>query len=241
MKTYSEALEKLNGRDRRKIDNNTYLEKRAEDIAVKLHETDILTFKKSNDVVFNSGGWRTLTTKDRMNKYSPCAINQKNGQWYIDGKLYNDGVVYHSGKIKGALPLKDVKKRDNLKKEAKKYIDAYWQAFKQGEIPAPSNGDCWHCVLRVSDPSADAGKTLGEVVKNSDHMHDHIKEGYFVPSMIVRASEVFRVSPTAKNVFAYRWNPEYQDKNNEFVWEIAELQLKSALYRFVKRSLGFAV
>jgi replicative DNA helicase len=48
-----QALSKLNGRKSRKIGNNTYLQERnAETIAVKLHETDIVTYKNNNDIWF---------------------------------------------------------------------------------------------------------------------------------------------------------------------------------------------
>lgn len=60
MKNYKEALAKLNGRPRRKLENNTYLEERdGNTIAVKLHATDVVTFHRDGRVVLNSGGQRS--------------------------------------------------------------------------------------------------------------------------------------------------------------------------------------
>ena len=66
---YKNANDKLQGRckDSRKIANNTYLKRRGQDIAVMLHETDIVIFHPNNTFTLNSGGYRTRTTKARMN------------------------------------------------------------------------------------------------------------------------------------------------------------------------------
>ena len=97
MENYNEALDVLNGRNHRKLENNTYLEKRDENtIAVKLHGTDVVTYKKDGSVILETGGWYTVTTKDRINKYSPVRVYQQKGEWFIkiNGEIENfiDGV-----------------------------------------------------------------------------------------------------------------------------------------------------
>lgn len=72
--TYHEADAQLNGRchEHRKLQNSTYLERRpGSDIAVRLHQTDVLTFSPDGAITLDSGGWDTVTTKDRMNAYLP--------------------------------------------------------------------------------------------------------------------------------------------------------------------------
>ena len=69
----------------KKIANNTYLVERDEGVAVRLHKTDIVLFKMNGSVVLNSNGWRTITTKKRMNSYLPSWIGvyQLKGKWYV--------------------------------------------------------------------------------------------------------------------------------------------------------------
>src|ERR1700757_3502505 len=108
---YQEANAKLTGRNqqRRKLANNTYLERREDGrIAVRLHDTNIITYLPNGDVELSAGGrWRTVTTKARMNEYTPYgfSISQRKGQWYVvthDEKykwtnlaLFEDGIVLH--------------------------------------------------------------------------------------------------------------------------------------------------
>ncbi len=59
----------LNGRNRRKYARNTYFERISENvIGVKLHNTYIVTVsKESPTIVLNTGGWETVTTRQRIN------------------------------------------------------------------------------------------------------------------------------------------------------------------------------
>lgn len=98
MRDYQEALQKLNGKMKRKLKNNTWLEEKENgDIAVRLHRTDVVTFKRDGAIVLDSGGWKSLTTKSRLNEFSPFSIWQKEGDWYIkiNGKAvnYDDGII----------------------------------------------------------------------------------------------------------------------------------------------------
>jgi hypothetical protein len=71
---YQEADTKLQGRcrERRKLQNNTYLERRDNGaIAVRLHATDVLSFFKDGSIQICTGGWHTITTVDRINSYIP--------------------------------------------------------------------------------------------------------------------------------------------------------------------------
>jgi len=45
----------------------------------------------------------------------------------------------------------------------------------------PNNGDCWHCLFRDKQ-----GKTMGEL-SSSDHLLQHLKEGYIHGSLIINA------------------------------------------------------
>jgi len=65
------------------------------------HETDVVQFG-SHTIVLDSGGWRTVTTKLRMNQTSQqfdlgFQVYQKNFEWFVDhqGKTiaFADGMV----------------------------------------------------------------------------------------------------------------------------------------------------
>ncbi len=86
MNSYIDALEKLGNRQSRKLENNTYLQRRINGIAVMLHSTDIVLFKLDGSIILNPGAWRTRTTKERINKYSPAHVMQKRGQWILQYK-----------------------------------------------------------------------------------------------------------------------------------------------------------
>lgn len=95
--TYASALATLDDartsaqRERRKIAHNTYLVRnpgvlRSEPtLAVYLHETPIVTFLESGAIELNSGGWQTVTTKRRINRYLPAGVSlfQERGEWIL--------------------------------------------------------------------------------------------------------------------------------------------------------------
>ena len=98
--TYRSLMEALKTRQTKKLLNHTYAVRRdLGKIAVRLHNTDVLTFHPNGDVQINSGGWRTVTTKSRLNRYlpSPLRVSAKKFVWYLfDGKKeieFEDGLV----------------------------------------------------------------------------------------------------------------------------------------------------
>jgi hypothetical protein len=70
---YDEWLTKLKGRDRRKLENNTYLEllEHPDGICLRLHATCVLFAHKDGTLEVDHGGWETVTSKDRINSYLP--------------------------------------------------------------------------------------------------------------------------------------------------------------------------
>jgi hypothetical protein len=76
MTDYATLNERLTGRclERRKVANNTYAERRWPDIAIRLHDTDVVTLHPDGSITLNTGGWYTVTTKDRLNSYLPFGV-----------------------------------------------------------------------------------------------------------------------------------------------------------------------
>lgn len=180
------------GSGRRKVDNNTYLETRPEGtvweygmpIALRLHATDILTYRPDG-ITYRTGGWETVTTKDRMNKFGPLRISQSARRWYVKvgddwkGTSYSDGMVvaYDGDIISGNVDPAAERERDATDKAIRRYAKLCADALP---LPDPSGGDCWGCYFRSDDATSEP---LG-----TDHYLDHMREGYVVPSLVWNAT-----------------------------------------------------
>lgn len=49
---------------------------------VWLHATPVVTIYQDGTYVFKTGGWATMTTRDRINVYGPGTVYQKDRVWY---------------------------------------------------------------------------------------------------------------------------------------------------------------
>ncbi len=237
--TFEQANSKLIGRcsQRRKVANHTYLERRdGGNIAVKLHDTDVVTFWPDGAVILDSGGWRTVTTKDRMNSYSGRHIWTERGVWYVGGGydrgkavVYADGITFYpDGRVEGAgAPVANL---SALKRRIKKYVDGFMAAFDAGEVPPPSNGDCWGCLMRADNGTYPMGGT--------DHVMSHMEESYYVPSLLARAIDRFPVSQAARAYISDKWAGT---DNGAWCTRIGREQISKSIRRLVNAELGMQV
>jgi hypothetical protein len=97
--TYDDALELLkSGRNgTRKVGNNTWLRPHDNAFAVQLHRTNVVVIRKDGNYVLNSGGYRTATTKQRINTYSPASVCQDKGKWYLFDRTTRQRVPFVDG------------------------------------------------------------------------------------------------------------------------------------------------
>src|SRR2546423_133014 len=74
----------LGKRERKKLARNTYLERRENGFAVRYHATDVATWTKTG-LVLDSGGYRTVTTRERINWALPMdvSLSQTRGVWSV--------------------------------------------------------------------------------------------------------------------------------------------------------------
>ena len=92
--THNEAISMVRGKrnaKRRKIGNNTYAEILHDNsVGIMLHSTYVVKIHPDNTYTLQTGGWQTLTTKDRINQYSPVRVYQRKYEWFvkINGKEY---------------------------------------------------------------------------------------------------------------------------------------------------------
>lgn len=83
MLTYTECKAKLGNRSSLKLANNTYLERcGSRQFGIYLHGTRVVTISANGTYTVTTGGYKTETTKDRINEFSPARIFQKNGEWF---------------------------------------------------------------------------------------------------------------------------------------------------------------
>ena len=83
-KNYAEALAVLNGRGFMRLGNNTYLEllNGLQFIGVRLHNTYIVRFHENGTTTLHTGGYYTVTTKERINQLIAGRVFQTKGDWY---------------------------------------------------------------------------------------------------------------------------------------------------------------
>lgn len=96
--THREALKLVHGstnRMQRKVANNTYARiEQNGDVVFRLHSTDIVTIHPDNTATLKNGGWNSSTTKERINRYSPIGVYQKNWEWFLtDGRQFQEGML----------------------------------------------------------------------------------------------------------------------------------------------------
>lgn len=181
-RTKSELLSNTtNVKNSKFVDNNTLsIEYNDGTKAIRLHNTDVVKFV-NNTIVLSSGGWRTSTTKERINKYSglPCRLWQKKGLWYIGGSLFYDGITFD---VNGKLLTEA--KESNLKavEKMKKRISKFCSLITEKRLPYPDMGDCWYCSMQTENK-----QTLGDATNDHNHLLEHLKEGYLHGSLLVNA------------------------------------------------------
>jgi hypothetical protein len=207
------------------VANNTveYFRENGERV-IRLHQTDVVTFSPDGrTVTLNTGSWKTLTTKDRINQYSPQKVWSDRGVWYIGSSWNtpkNERCRFYDGMkiVDGKLPKPNeavAKREDKLAKQITAFVN---KLDKLDAMPLPENGDCWGCAMVAEDGSHPMGK---------DCVLGHIKEGYLHGSLIYRAMQS-RGYGNVNFVFNMRAR----------TWPSQRTEVKRDLRRFLKKEAG---
>jgi hypothetical protein len=255
IKSYAQALKALDEKKRFKdlvnLEYATVLIRKPDDVlAIKLFDTEIVQYHIDGSIVLSSGGYRTVTTKGRINTYSPAHIVQDRGVWYLvaDGQLFHDhknqafftdGIIIDAqGKVKGGMSYKKAIAKATavhfMSKRIKKYAKGFVEALFKGKVPQPSAGDCFYCFMH----EVETDRPLGEL-SQSDHIELHFKERYYVPSLLVNATKMFAISPIAGDRIARLMAKEGMSKDT-WVNDIARQQIEKSLVRYLKFCLKIA-
>lgn len=156
---------------------------------IRLHETDVLTFRHDGTIEYNTDGYRTPTTKRRINDYqSRIEVYQKSGLWYWNATAaggWRKTHVFFDGMIIDAaghcINPEAGKQEADEKKHLVKLIREYCRDFRALEkLPAPEDaaGDCFYCQMRTED-----GTAAGDAFGDTSHLLSHLEEKYFMFSL----------------------------------------------------------
>jgi hypothetical protein len=67
-------------------------------ITLRYHGTPVVTYFPDGRITLRTGGWRTATTKARINQFSPFHVWQSKREWFVnDGTAtepFVEGVTY---------------------------------------------------------------------------------------------------------------------------------------------------
>jgi len=200
-RTYSEAALLLsqarNARKGKPVANNTRLFRRSDSmIALRLHDTDVVEYHADGSLRLFTGGWTTVTTKDRINQAlsNRAGVWSRKGRWYIgtraaDGWGYGEGVPFDEGitvladgtvvadpEVAERVALEDRRNAD-MRRAVKRFVDGITPEQVVTALENPG-GDCWGCMMVAEDGSYPMGE---------DCLAQHVQEGYFHAHLLLRA------------------------------------------------------
>ena len=74
-----------------------------DEIALRYHGTSVVTWHRNGDVVLRSNGFRTVTTKARINDAAPCRVWQHRFEWFVGQSSRLPVVPFTEGMVVRAL------------------------------------------------------------------------------------------------------------------------------------------
>lgn len=175
---------------RRKVANNTYVERHpsamgeGDTFALRLHSTDVVAWRPNGDIVIDTGGWLTPTTKARINDALPGGfrLGSDKGRWvlYVGGwdtsnKVYfADGLTIHEdGTVTGGETPTNAERENTANVKMRKDVGAFVKAITPEMIVSAwdnPGGDCFLC-------------RFGE----TDCLSSHLEERYFHATLAYNA------------------------------------------------------
>jgi len=173
-----------------------------------------------------------------MNRFSYKDVYQRDSLWFVNyfGTEYPfaDGITFHPDyKVTGAG--KDPRLKLKLKKQVKIYVNEFMKKLVAKKIPKPGGGDCWMCHLISTD---DKKKTMGDMGDGAGHLMSHIKEKYYVPSLLMNVLEEYEVSDWDKAHVGY-WLGYLKDEVN-IGNDYTQQHIAKCMRRYLYRRLGMA-
>jgi hypothetical protein len=147
---------------------------------LKYHNTIVVTKSPDGIYTLNSGGYKTSTTKARIEDFTKIRISQVKGIWYAGNSsiVFYDGIQFKDGECISETHEVDMTEINRIKKDISKYV----ALITEENIPVPDSGDCWYCLLHTTEKIS-----LGDEWSDNSHLISHMEEEYVVGSLIVNA------------------------------------------------------
>lgn len=137
-----------------RLARNTRITQRGKAYAIRLHETDVVVVRPDGTYRLDSGGWRTATTKERMNRALPCPVWQTNGIWHIGEVPYIDGMLVGADGTPIETPQHTMQAILQLKRKVDRTVNKFvklvssrcvgrdigaWDRYQDQHIPRPNS------------------------------------------------------------------------------------------------------
>lgn len=198
----------------RKIAHNTIEAHYADGSRViMLHRTPILTWRKDGTIIVYTGGYNTVTTRERLNRFLPDGFDvyTQSGNIHLNGVPFKERATIAPD---GTIEL-DVKPAELM--TDRKLIDRFMLHVRKNGLPSieESSGDPW-CFF-----SPDVGETV---------MHDWLESLYFTRRMYTLAMEFAGMTPYGISFFMHD-----ADKNGK----LSKFEL-GRIRRYIRSQLGLA-
>jgi hypothetical protein len=181
---------------------------------LKYHDTIVFEQQEDGTITLDSGGFRTKTTKTRINDLLPAPwhIYAENGLWWVGNRDTLKRYVFSDKlRLKDNKCLNEDKRVVNHTKKLRKQIAKYCKAIRTMEtLPIPELGDCLLCRVTTD------GQVLGDIGRDQSHLLSHLEEQYIHGSLLVNA---------------LRANGH---EVNQFVWNVRDLVARSVRTYFCK-------
>jgi hypothetical protein len=228
--------------------------------AIKYHDTEIVKYFPNEVIELNTDGWFTYSTRERMNAFQnrfQVYTNQRIMylSYYDKTYLYQDHMVLHpngtvtiNDSIIPPITKQSLKKKVKLKSKVNDYVKQFMDKFFNHEINRPSKGDCFYCQGMV-----DKAEVINDniVIKgkcdDGDHIISHIKQKYFVPTLLVNALNeneeigIYGLAPIDKHNIAYYFKENGWEETQPMMSDMTRKRLTLILKRYINKRVGLGV
>jgi hypothetical protein len=88
--SYDACDDRLGSRDKRKLRYSVWLVRDGADITVVHHHTPIIRYRPDGTVVLDCAGYRSVSTKANLNRYTGLAVWQRDFVWWTSDGVGNE-------------------------------------------------------------------------------------------------------------------------------------------------------
>jgi hypothetical protein len=199
-------------------------------------QTGYRTYREMMDLFGSQEEWRQAYLDDyrarRTYLKEQREWEQRNRVPFFDGITVDEDGYAPRLRATGPSPAK-LRRHEAAVKKMKgridKYIDGFIKQLVKG-MNMPSAGDCWFCCLKDQD-----GQTWGDM-GDGDHLLEHMKDRYYVPSLLTNAMLEAGYQPTG----VFLWldmNPDTQTMGGKDTGRKPYDTAKRALRKYMNKRL----